>query len=269
MVTKSLKPIKKIRRLFWDIETSPNVVLSWRIGYKINIDHDNILKERAIICIGYKWEGEKDAHCLRWDKNQDDTHMLASFMEIANTADELVAHNGDKFDLPWIRTRCIKHKIPTYPTYKTIDTLQLARRHFNFNSNRLDYLAKFLDIGAKIHTTYGLWKSIILEKDKDALDEMVKYCKYDVVLLEKVYNRIAEHVTHKTHAGAVAGRDKWSCAKCASEEVHCNLTRLTAAGNKVHQMKCTKCGGLYSITATVFKDYQEAMFDKKSKPLIK
>ena len=33
-----------IKRLFWDIETSPNVVLSWRIGYKINLDHDNILQ---------------------------------------------------------------------------------------------------------------------------------------------------------------------------------------------------------------------------------
>ena len=132
---------KKIKRLFFDIETSPNIGLFWTAGYKQNISHDNIIKERAIICIAYKWAGEKKIHALTWDKNQDDKAMLAQFIKIANEADELIGHNGDRFDLPWIRTRCIYHNIPVFPNYVTIDTLKSARSKFKFNSNaiRLSY----------------------------------------------------------------------------------------------------------------------------------
>ena len=96
---------RSIKRLFWDIETSPNVVLSWRVGYDLNIAQDNIIKERAIICIGYKWEGDKQAHVIHWDKNQCDKAMLKKFLEVAAEADEMVAHNGDKFDIKWFKTR--------------------------------------------------------------------------------------------------------------------------------------------------------------------
>ena len=115
---------RKIKRLFYDLETSPNVVLSWRVGYKLNIDQANIVKERAIICIGYKWEGDAKAQVLQWDANQCDKAMLVRFLAIANEADEMVAHNGDKFDLPWFRARCAYHGLQSMPSYKTVDTLQ-------------------------------------------------------------------------------------------------------------------------------------------------
>ena len=40
-----------IKRLFFDIETSPNIGYFWRAGYKLNIGADNIIEERKIICI--------------------------------------------------------------------------------------------------------------------------------------------------------------------------------------------------------------------------
>ena len=177
--------------LFYDLETSPNVVLSWRVGYKLNIDQANIVKERAIICIGYKWEGDAKAQVLQWDANQCDKAMLVRFLAIANEADEMVAHNGDKFDPPWFRARCAYHGLQSMPSYKTVDTLQWARRNFYFNSNKLDYIARFLGIGGKIKTEFGLWKSICLERNAKSMKAMTDYCKYDVVLLEKVWGRLA------------------------------------------------------------------------------
>src|SRR6056297_181468 len=55
-------PAEKRKRLYFDIETSPNVTLTWRTGYKLNIPHDNIMEERAIICICYKWEGSDEVY---------------------------------------------------------------------------------------------------------------------------------------------------------------------------------------------------------------
>jgi len=231
-----MKP--KINRLYADIEVSPDIAFTWRIGYKVSLNHDNILKERAIICIGFKWEHQKKAQCIYWDKNQDDRALLEEFIAIANTADEIVMHNGDSFDLPWIRTRCLFHGLPMMPAYKTIDTLQWARRKFYFNSNRLDYIAKFLGMGGKLKTEFGLWKSIVLQSDGAALKRMVTYCKKDVALLEQVWKRMASHVPHKTHAGVLAGRYKWE----GESTVHCLPWRVrlqcSRGGSRV-----TGCGG--------------------------
>ena len=48
--------MSQIKRLFFDIETAPNIGLFWEAGYKKTNNPDNIIKERVIICICYKWE---------------------------------------------------------------------------------------------------------------------------------------------------------------------------------------------------------------------
>lgn len=249
---------KKIRRLFWDIETSPNIVLSWRIGYKINISHDNILSERKIICIGYKWEGEENVTVLHWDENQDDKAMLVKFLAIANEADELIAHNGDSFDMPWFKTRCIFHGLNTLPDYKTVDTLQWARRKFLFNSNKMDYIAKYLGFGGKIHTEFNLWKDIVLNKCPKAMELMVKYCAKDVILLEKVWAKLRLLVQPKTHAGVKNGKAKFTCVHCGSDHIHKSKTIITARGTINHQMKCITCNGYSTINDAEYQNFVAA-----------
>jgi RNase P subunit RPR2 len=248
---------KPIRRLFWDIETSPNIVLSWRIGRKISIDHENLLHERAIICIGYKWEGQKRAHTLSWGQAQNDKPMLRRFLKEANRADELVAHWGDKFDLPWLRTRCIFHGLPALPSYKTIDTCKIAKRLFLFNSNRLDYIAKFLGLNGKIHTEFDLWKAVVLRREPAALRKMLAYCRQDVQLLEKVYARLSEYARPKTHVGVMRGLDKWTCAHCGSRHIKANGMRITAMGTKQHEMRCRECGKYFLISHRAYLDALE------------
>mgnify|MGYP003423498442 FL=1 len=152
--TKNLNMIK-VKQLFFDIETVPNIGLFWEAGYKKNIPYENIIQERKIICICYKWKGEKQVHHLVWDKNQNDKKMLQDFMKIINLADEVIGHNSDKFDEPWVRTRCLYHDIPVFPNYTTLDTLKKARAKFKFNSNTLNYIAGFLGLGTKSQTSFG------------------------------------------------------------------------------------------------------------------
>ena len=231
----------KRKRLFFDIETSPNIGLFWEAGYKKNIDYSNIIKERAIICICYKWEEAKEVFEVHWDSKQCDKALLQKFIKIANDADELIGHNGDRFDLAWIRTRCLYHNIDMFPNYTTIDTLKIARSKFKFNSNKLNYIADFLGIGQKIKTEFGLWKDIVLHKDKKAMDAMIKYCKKDVVLLEKVFKAIKGHIAPKTHFGIKFGGDRGSCPECGSDEIMRNAIRYTASGVKKITYKCRTC----------------------------
>lgn len=180
------------KKLFFDIEVSPDVVLSWGIGRKISISHESIIQERAIICICWKWEGDDKVYSLKWDKGCD-KEMIKKFAKIADSADELIAQNGDNFDIKWLRTRCIYHRIPISAKFNSIDTLKMARQGFRFNANRLDYMGRFLGYGGKIETNYDMWKDILLKNDAKQMTLMVDYCKEDVILLEKVYNRLQEY----------------------------------------------------------------------------
>lgn len=55
---------KSVKRLFFDIEMFYNIVKVWRVGYNFNINYDDIIKERIIICICYKWEGDDKVYFL-------------------------------------------------------------------------------------------------------------------------------------------------------------------------------------------------------------
>jgi DNA polymerase III epsilon subunit-like protein len=236
------------RRLFYDIETSFNQGWFFTAGYKQNINYEQITVERAVISICYKWEGEKTIHSLAW-KNGNDKKLLIDFLKIADSADELVAHNGDKFDLAFIKTRCAKHGISCSPLLKTIDTYKIAKSHFRFNSNRLDYIGKFFGFGGKVSTGgYRLWFDVVIKKDEAALLKMIKYNKGDVRLLENVFNKLKPYIRVKTHYGVLNGKDRPSCPECgASDRQIVNQHRVSAAGTKTTQLKCAHCGTTHQV----------------------
>jgi predicted PolB exonuclease-like 3'-5' exonuclease len=231
----------KRKRLFFDLESSPNIGFFWKSGFKLNIGTENIIKERAIICICYKWEGEKQVHSLNWDSKQCDKAMLQKFIKVANQAAELVAHNGDRYDLTWIRTRCLYHGIDMFPNYTTIDTLKISRSKFNFNSNKLDYIAKFLGVGQKIKTEFSMWRDIVLDNDKVAMSKMIKYCKMDVIVLERVFKALNAHILPKTNYAMIGSNERGNCPECGSKQIIVRAHRYTAIGGKRIQYQCRDC----------------------------
>lgn len=244
-----------IKRLFFDIETTPNLVYSWRIGWNLTITPDNIVEERKIICMSYKWEGSDKIHRLVWDKNQCDRQMLIDFIKIANQADEMVAHNGDRYDIKWIRTRCIFHRVAMFPQYKTLDTLKKAKSGFNFNSNKLDYIAQFLGVGAKVkHSGFDMWKDV-MRGDKKALEEMGAYCDGDIVVLEDVYLTMQNYMIVNTHAGVINGNNKYSCSVCSSEKSLLLKNNVTALGTIKRLMQCNDCNHVHEISNSAYRLY--------------
>jgi DNA polymerase elongation subunit (family B) len=260
--TKQVKPL--VRRMYVDLETSPNVILAFQIGYKLSIGHHQIVKERGIISICWKWEGESEVHALTWDAKQCDKSMLEKFVKELDEADEVVGHYIDGFDMPWLKTRMMFHRIPNAGKYKTVDTKAWTRPLF-LNSNKLDYIAQFLGFGNKIKTDFSLWKEICLNNCPKALAEMVRYNKQDVVLLEKVYHELAFYNAPKTHVAVLNGGEKWQCPHCASKDVHQNKRRVTAAGTVQYQMRCKSCGKTHSINESGHKDYISYKKDQEEK----
>lgn len=248
------KPL--IKRLFWDCETSPNIAFAWRAGGKQYINPDGIINERSIICIGYKWESCDKVTVLTWDQFMNDRAVLETFLAVANEADELVAHWGDRFDMPWFRTRCLVHGLQPLPNYKTVDTCAWASRLCYFNSNKLNYIAKLLGLGEKIETKLDLWKKVVLNNDREALAYMARYCGQDCRLLEKVWNKLRVITTAKTHVGVLNGKGKWTCAHCGSSHVALDKRRVTAQGTQQFQMRCKECHAYYTINKASFEEYR-------------
>jgi len=245
--------LQPIKRLFFDIETSPMVCYSWRVGYNLNLSYDNVIEDWKIICISYKWQDEDKVYSLKWDNNKCDKDMLKSFIKVMNEADEIIAHNGDRFDLKKIRTRCLHHRLPLFPNYRTLDTLKKAKSGFNFPNNKLDTIAQWLGVGAKIkHRGFDMWKDVV-EGDKKALKEMVDYCDMDVVVLEDVYLTLQSYIKQNTHVGTLNGGWKYSCPSCGSEDVEYNSLRMTAKGTPKRQMTCKCCSHSYEISNSSYK----------------
>ena len=253
--TKIIKPDEG-RILIYDIETSYNIVKSWRVGYKLNINHGDILKERAIICISYKWLGEDQVYNLRWNDKQCDKFLLEQFIEVMNEADMLVAHNGDRFDLKWIKTRALFHRLPMLVNYNQFDTLKVAKKKFMFNSNRLDYISKFLGHEGKIPTSMKLWDDIILRNCPDAMNKMLEYCDEDVIQLENVYKELMYWEDPKFHAGVNQGKTKQSSPIAGGYNLKLVKTRTTKAGTLKRIMLDLDTNRQFEMSETNYQKYK-------------
>ena len=251
------------RRLFLDIETSPNEGYFWQPGRKVSIDYRAIKKERAIICVCYKWADHKEVQALTWTRG-DDAPMLRKLAKVLEQADEIVTHNGDHFDLPHIRTRCLFHGIGIMHGFNSADTLKVARYRYRFNSNRLDYLAKFLGVGGKLQNPPDLWDRVV-SGDRQALAEMVEYCKHDVRILEGVHGKLMTFHNAHTHIGVATGGDRLTCPHCGSLRTVSHKTLTTAAGMVKRHMRCKACSKHFNMPEGVYRGTlkMREMFAKK------
>jgi len=254
LIEKSKKEITKPKVLIYDLEVSYNIVKSWRVGYNLNINPADIIEERKIICVSYKWLGEDQTYNIQWDKDHDDKFLLEQFIPVLNEADLIVAHNGDRFDLKWIKTRAIYHDLPMLLNYPQFDTLKVAKKKFNFNSNKLDYISEFLGFENKIKTNMKLWDDIIFKSCPIAMDDMIKYCNMDVELLEKVYNKLVYWETPKYHINA---EDKTSSPISGGYNLELVKTVTSNQGTIKRIMKDLDNGRLFEMSNTNYLKYKE------------
>ena len=243
--------------LIYDIETSYNIGKFWRAGYNLNINPGDIIHERAIICISYKWLGEEQVYSLTWDKNQCDKFLLEQFIPILDEADMIVAHNGDRYDLKFIKTRALKHNLKMLINYKQFDTLKVAKAKFMFNSNKLDYISKFLGAEGKISTEMKLWDDIILRKCPKAMIEMLTYCEEDVRQLEIVYNVLVSWENPKFHIGVMNGSTKQTSPITGNVNIEQVKQMVTNSGTIKHIMRDLDTDRLFEMSDTNYKKFLE------------
>jgi predicted RNA-binding Zn-ribbon protein involved in translation (DUF1610 family) len=236
-----------LRTIFWDVETSPLIVPVWGL-WENNIDHTNILEETNILCVCWKDLGKAEIKSLSVDpaKPRNDKSLCRQIRDVLAEADVLVAHNGNDFDVRVLNARLVHHGIKPLPQISLVDTKLVAKSKFRFTSNRLDYLGAHLGLGRKKKTSFKLWLDV-LNGNQKALDYMVRYCKQDIKLLEKVYLKLRPFMTNHPNHRLFAVGDV--CPKCGKGPLSVSKHRMTRTTLKT-QYQCKACGG-YSTGATV------------------
>ena len=146
--------------------------------------------------------------------------MLFRSWELLNEADIVIAHNGDKFDLPKLNSRFIVNGLNPPLPYQSVDTLRHIRRQFGFTSNKLDYVNKLLNLERKTDTGgFELWERCMLG-EQVALDEMEGYNINDVRILEETYLHIRPWIKPHPNMGLfIMDENQHRCPSCGSADL--------------------------------------------------
>lgn len=232
-----------MKTLLLDIETAPN--LAWVWG-KYEQDVIAFEHEWYMLCVAYKWLGEKKVYTLSlpnyknyYKETQNDGLMVTELAKIMAQADIIVAHNGDHFDIPRINSRLVVNGIKPLPPIKTVDTLKVARKYFSFNSNKLNDLGQLLNLGKKVPTGgFGLWKGC-MEGDMKSWALMLKYNVQDVKLLEEVYLKLRPWMTNHPNVNVV-DETQMACPTCGSKKIQKRGFSPTPTGQK-QRYQCMMC----------------------------
>lgn len=231
-----------LKTAFIDVETSPLLAYVWRTG-KTHITIDSLIPDSMVklICISWRWDGEKKTHRLSWDERQDDKQLLVDFIEAIKDAECLIGHNEKNFDIKIINARIAYHRLNTQlPLTLLEDTLQLFRRAMNLPSMKLDYLLHYFGIKRKLKTDMMLWMRTCYYNDRMALEKMGKYCDRDVDSLHDLYKKCRSYLPSQQNYATVNDNSRL-CPNCGEESLTSNGPRYTLVGKKL-RWRCTKCG---------------------------
>lgn len=156
--------------------------------------------------------------------------MVRSVYKLLNEADAVCHFNGEKFDIPRLNSEFLLAELGPPSPFKHIDLLKTCRKRFGFASNKLDYVCKILGIGAKVHHKgMELWHGCMAGDDA-SWRTMEAYNKGDVLLTQKLYDRLLPWIEGHPNRGVFDGVD--DADRCCPS---CGGTKLQRRGDYIAQ----------------------------------
>jgi hypothetical protein len=233
-----------------DIETAPLNVYCWGL-WEQNIGLEMVQEEWTILSYSAKWldndlvtfrcTGGRGAKRVR-----DDERLCQQLWYLLDAADVVITQNGKAFDIKRINARLIMHGMGPYSPIRVVDTKIVAKRHFDFTSNKLAWMSKHINKRTqkdehKRFPGFELW-SECLKDNPDAWAEMRKYNSQDVIATEELYLRMRPWIEGHPNLAAYGGADVTACPRCASTRLQRRGIMVNQTG-KFQRFQCLDCGG--------------------------
>lgn len=204
-----------------------------------NVGLNQIIESTSVMCFGARWYGQEKV-IFRSTHHHGKPKMLEDLHALMDEADVVCGWNSATFDHKHIRREFLEAGMtPPSPT-KDMDLMRVVKSQFRFPSNKLDYVAQKLNVGAKVkHSGFELWIKC-MAGDSKAWKEMKEYQIQDVNLLIDLYEKlrpwIKNHPSVPLHNLAEDG-----CVVCGSLKLQKRGYEKTSTA--IYQrLQCTDCG---------------------------
>lgn len=250
--------------LLFDLETAPILGFVWSL-WENNVALNQIKSDTHLLSFSAKWLGDPESKIMYFDQRdaknvEDDKKLLEYLWELIDQADVTITQNGVKFDHKRLNARFILNGMKPPSNCRKIDTMQLAKRHFAFTSNKLEYLSNnlcksFKKLKTKKFQGFELWKAC-LSGNIQAWNEMRDYNKMDVLALEELYKKLApwDNTVNLSAYSVALGKD-YVCS-CGNKSFQSKGLRYTNSG--VYQRRvCKSCGKEHRSLKNLFTKEQK------------
>jgi DNA polymerase elongation subunit (family B) len=240
------KDIKLPKVLYLDIETAPLRSFTWRL-WKQDIPTGAIISDWFMLSWAAKWQGSEGVMSQSLKRNEvfeeDDRRIVETLWHLLDQADIVCTHNGERFDIPKIRSRFLVNGLPPTSNYLQIDTLKIVRKEFGFSSNKLDYIAKILGIEGKLPTGLDLWIRC-MKGETAALKQLEEYNRNDVIVLENVYMKLRPYMKSHPNFNMWSNINTPVCPHCGSNNLIEEKSSYYTQTGQYKTHRCLDCGAV-------------------------
>lgn len=235
------------RVLVFDIETAPILGYVWSI-WEQNVGLNQIKSDWYVLSWAAIWLDDPPSKIKYMDQRratnlENDKVILKAIWKLLDEADIVITQNGRAFDQKKLFARFVIHGFPPPSPFKHIDTKCLAKKHFAFTSNKLEYMAeklckKYKKLKHPQFVGFELWRECLAGNQK-AWASMEKYNKYDVLTTRELYQILARWDSSVNFS--VYYDDPTPICPCGSRDFQRRGWAYTATGKfKLH--RCKACG---------------------------
>ncbi len=228
-----------MRKLFLDIETSPHQVYCWGL-WSENIGVNQIIQPSRVLCVAYAFDDEPMQFVSEWGDGRE--AMIEQLWRVLDEADAVVHYNGISFDEPHLNREFLQAGLNPPSKYQSIDLYRTVKRRFRFAANKLEQVAKELELReGKLKTDFELWRGVLAGYGASLL-LMEQYNREDVELTRSLYNELLPWIDRHPNAALFEGDDIIRCTRCASDNMTKDGFARTSAGT-FQKYRCGDCGG--------------------------
>ena len=229
------------KTILYDLETSRTAVEGY--GGRWDFKVVKFTRQSELMCYAWKELGASKTHFVSRHDFKTYHEFVKSLRDLLHSADVTIAHNGGAFDDKMANKFFVLEGLTPPKPRKKVDTLREAKRWFRFESNKLDDLGDFLELGRKEKIGYSDLEDDFMSDNpsRKTIRLMKKYNIQDVELLESIYLRMRPFMASHPNAGDMT-QTNGICPKCGSNQLQKRGFNPKRSG-KVQRYQCVDCGG--------------------------
>jgi hypothetical protein len=225
-----------------------------------DIEASNLLADFGIcLCVGFKDVERGKPSVLNildyvdgsGDLIKAEKRLLRDVSARLLEADVWLTHFGTLYDLPFINSRLLYHRLPVLPAnFSHIDTWKISRNRLKLRNNRLITISEHLGTRDEKNAIKPEQWIRALGGHRPSMNYIVEHCRRDVLVLEEAYLRLRPLVIDHPSKGLYDGRG--GCVFCGELKLQRRGRQITRT-RVYNRYQCQACGGWQKGTKPIAK----------------